>query len=239
MSTRRSAAGATTRRRPLTQRLARWLAAVLLATLVAPPVILVLYRLAPPPATPLMVIRLVEGEGWQRHWTPLERISPHLPAAVIAAEDNLFCEHGGFDWPALRHEWERFRAGDRSRGASTISMQTSKNLFLWPGRDLVRKGLEAWLTVQLELLLPKHRIMEIYLNIAETGPGIYGAEAAARAHFGKPAADLSRREAALIAAVLPNPRLWSPASPTSYIESRVRTLHTRVDQIRPLLHCVQ
>jgi monofunctional glycosyltransferase len=212
---------------------------VLLAALVLPPVLMLAYRVLPVPATPLMVIRLIEGEGWQRQWTPLDRISPHLPAAVIAGEDNLFCEHGGFDWPALRNEWERFRTGERSRGASTISMQTSKNLFLWPGRDLLRKGLEAWLTLQLELLLPKRRIMEIYLNIAETGPGIYGAEAAARAYFDRPAADLGRREAALIAAVLPNPRRWSPASPTGYIEGRVRTLHTRVDQIRPLLHCVE
>jgi monofunctional biosynthetic peptidoglycan transglycosylase len=118
-------------------------------------------------------------------------------------------------------------------------MQTAKNLFLWPGRDFVRKALEAWLTPQIELLLPKRRIIEVYLNIAEFGPGIYGAEAAARAYFGKSAGGLSVREAALLAAVLPSPRSWSPVRPTEYLERRVRTIRARIDQLGPMLDCVR
>jgi monofunctional biosynthetic peptidoglycan transglycosylase len=117
-------------------------------------------------------------------------------------------------------------------------MQTAKNLFLWPGRDLVRKALEAWLTPQVELLWPKRRIVEVYLNVAELGPGIYGAEAAARAYFGKPASALGVREAALLAAILPSPRDWSPARPSAYLQGRVRTIRTRIDQLGPMLACV-
>ena len=212
-------------------------AAVLL--LLGPPAVLLLFRVVPPPLTPLMVIRLVEGEGLRKDWTPLDRIAPALPQAVIAAEDNLFCEHSGFDWQAIQEAVEDYRDGDRLRGASTVSMQTAKNLFLWPGRNFLRKGLEAWLTLQMELLWPKRRIMEVYLNIAEWGPGLYGAEAAARAYFGKPAADLSRREAALLAAVLPNPRAWSPAEPSPYIARRAGVIAGRIGQLGPLLDCVR
>jgi monofunctional glycosyltransferase len=193
----------------------------------------------PVPITPLMVIRVVEGEGLRREWVALEQIAPALREAVVAAEDNLFCQHWGFDLAALRGEIEAMREGRRARGASTITMQTAKNLFLWPERSLTRKVLEAWLTPQIELLWPKQRILEVYLNIAELGPGIYGAEAAARAHFGKSAAELSPREAALIAAVLPSPRQWSPVRPTDFLHRRVETIHTRVNQLGPLLDCVR
>ena len=184
-----------------------------------------------------MLIRLAEGEGLERHWVPLEAISPHLVHAVIAAEDNHFCSHKGFDWRALELEWRAFRAGERPRGASTISMQTAKNLFLWPGRSFARKALEAWLTPQIELLWDKPRILEVYLNIAETGPGLYGAQAAARAHFGKSAAELSRREAALIAAILPSPLGWSANRPSQFVDRRARTIATRIGQLGPLLDC--
>jgi monofunctional glycosyltransferase len=127
--------------------------------------------------------------------------------------------------------------GERARGASTITQQTAKNVLLWGGRDPLRKLLEAWLAPQLELLWGKRRILEVYLNVIETGPGLYGAEAAARAFFGKPAAGLTRREAALIAAVLPNPLRWSPAEPTRYIQGRARTIEARVGQLGPLLDC--
>lgn len=209
-----------------------------LALLAAPPVGLVLYRLVPPPITPLMVIRLFEGEGLSRDWTGLEAISPYLRAAVIAAEDNLFCDHHGFDVDSLRDAFEEWMDGGRARGASTISMQTSKNLFLWPGRNPARKILEAYVTAWLEVLWPKDRIIEVYLNIAEWGPGIYGAEAAARQHFGVPAARLSRRQAARLAAVLPNPRVWSPSRPTPYILERAAVLERRMGQLGPLLDCV-
>jgi monofunctional biosynthetic peptidoglycan transglycosylase len=211
----------------------------LLVALLAPLALLLIYRGVPVPITPLMVIRLVEGEGLHKDWVSLDEIAPALPQAVIAAEDNRFCAHFGFDWEELEGQIDALLAGERARGASTITMQTAKNLFLWPGRDFVRKALEAWLTPQMELLWPKRRIIEVYLNIAEFGPGIYGAEAAARAYFGKPASALGAREAALLAAVLPSPRSWSPVRPTAYVQARARTIRTRIDQLGPMLDCVR
>jgi monofunctional biosynthetic peptidoglycan transglycosylase len=161
-----------------------------------------------------------------------------VPRAVIASEDNRFCEHSGFDWQAIGDAAEDYASGKRVRGASTLSMQVAKNLFLWPGRDFARKGVEAYITVFIELLWSKRRIMEVYLNIAEWGDGIYGAEAAARAHFGKAAAALTLREAGLLAAVLPNPLDWSPARPTPYIAGRADVIARRVGQLGPLLACV-
>lgn len=220
-----------------------WLKRTLLKTvlvlLLAPPALIGLYRFMPPLITPLMVIRVLEGEGLRKDWVSLDRIASALPQAVIAAEDNLFCRHWGFDFAALTGEIEDYLAGERPRGASTITMQTAKNLFLWPGRSVLRKTIEAWLTPQIELLLPKRRILEVYLNIVEFGPGIYGAEAAARAYFGRPAGDLTMREAALLAAVLPSPREWSPARPTSFLNNRVRTIRTRIGQLGPLLNCAR
>ena len=211
----------------------------LLALLLGPTVLLLIYRFLPVPITPLMVIRLAEGEGLRRQWVALDAVAPVLPQAVVAAEDNRFCEHAGFDWQELGGQIDALLAGERARGASTITMQTAKNLFLWPGRDLVRKALEAWLTPQIELLWPKRRIVEVYLNVAELGPGIYGAEAAAQTHFGKPASALTRQEAALLAAILPNPRAWSPDRPTSYLQGRARTIRTRIEQLGPMLECVR
>jgi monofunctional biosynthetic peptidoglycan transglycosylase len=211
----------------------------LLVALLAPLALLLIYRFLPVPITPLMVIRLVEGEGLHKDWVSLDEIAPALPQAAIAGEDNRFCEHSGFDWQELEGQIDAVFAGERARGASTITMQTAKNLFLWPGRDFMRKALEAWLTPQIELLWPKRRIIEVYLNIAEFGPGIYGAEAAARAYFGKSARALGAREAALLAAVLPSPRSWSPARPTRYVQARARTIRTRIDQLGPMLDCVR
>jgi monofunctional biosynthetic peptidoglycan transglycosylase len=211
----------------------------LLIVLLVPPALLMVYRFLPVPITPLMVIRLVEGEGLHKAWVPLEAIAPALPRAVVAAEDNRFCQHFGFDWQELEGQIDALLAGERARGASTITMQTAKNLFLWPGRDPVRKVLEAWLTPQVELLLSKRRILEVYLNVAEFGPGIYGAEAAARAYFAKPASALSAREAALLAAILPSPRNWSPVRATEYIRGRERTIRTRIDQLGAMLDCIR
>jgi monofunctional biosynthetic peptidoglycan transglycosylase len=229
------------RRRPqrARRRLGRVLLLGLLVVLLAPAALLLVYRFLPVPITPLMVIRLAQGEGLRKAWVPLAEIAPVLPQAVIAAEDNRFCEHSGFDWAELGGQVDAYLAGERARGASTITMQTAKNLFLWPGRDLVRKALEAWLTPQIELLWPKRRIVEVYLNVAELGPGIYGAQAAARAYFDKPASALTRQEAALLAAILPDPRLWSPAHPTPYLARRARTIRTRIAQLGPMLDCVQ
>ncbi len=205
-----------------------------------PLALILLFRIVPPPATPLMVIRLIEGHGWQRDWVPRDDIAPVLAAAVIAAEDNLFCDQWlGFDFGALREQVDAWSDGERPRGASTITMQTAKNLFLWPGRDPVRKVLEAWLTPQIALLWPRGRVLEVYLNIVEFGPGIYGAEAAAQRFFGKPAARLSSREAALLAAVLPNPLSWSAGEPGPYVLQRAGVIERRMRQVRPLLGCVQ
>ena len=229
------------RRRPARarSRLRRILLGGLLALLIGPTVLLAIYRFLPVPITPLMVIRLAEGEGLRRQWVALDAVAPVLPQAVVAAEDNRFCEHSGFDWQELGGQIDALLAGERARGASTITMQTAKNLFLWPGRDLLRKALEAWLTPQIELLWPKRRIVEVYLNVAELGPGIYGAEAAAQAHFNKPASALSRQEAALLAAMLPSPRAWDPGRPTPYLQGRARTIRTRIEQLGPMLECVR
>ncbi len=212
---------------------------VLLAILLLPTVLILIYRIVPPPITPLMLVRLIQGEGLTKDWRPLADISPFLPQAVVASEDNRFCEHFGFDWPELSHQLDRAWQGRSTRGASTISMQVAKNVLLWPGRDPVRKLFEAVLTPQLELFWNKRRIIEVYLNVAETGPGLYGAEAAAHRYFDKPASALNRHEAALIAAVLPNPRVWSPQRPTRYIAQRARTIERRMGQLGPLLDCVR
>jgi len=192
---------------------------------------LTVFAVLPPPVTPLMLIRLVEGEGLTKDWTSRERISPELFRAVIAAEDMRFCDHSGFDTEETGKAVKEWRKGRRLRGASTISMQTAKNLFLWPGRSLVRKVLEAYLTVWLELLWSKDRILEVYVNVAEWGPGVYGAEAAALAYFGKPAAELGPREASLLAAVLPNPRGWSPVRPSAYIRERAAVIRSRMGDV--------
>src|SRR5215469_15216014 len=177
-------------------------------------VLVALYRALPPPATPLMLIRRVEGYGIDKSWRRLDDISPHLIRAAIAGEDARFCRHHGFDWGAIATAWDRYQSGHgRLLGASTISMQTAKNVFLWPGRDWLRKGFEAWFTGLIELAWGKRRIMEIYLNVAEWGPGLYGAEAAAQYYFHKPADALDLSEAIRLAGALPDPLDWSPRRP--------------------------
>lgn len=214
-----------------------WLTRALIALVGGPFLIIALYGALPPPITPLMVIRALEGESITYRWTPLERISPHLARAAIAAEDNRFCVHWGFDLGEIGETLRGWRDGERPRGASTISMQTAKNILLWPHRHVVRKVIEAWLTPQVELLWSKRRILEVYLNVAELGPGIYGAEAAARHYFAKPASALTAREAALLAAALPSPRHSRPDRPSTYLNQRVRVIHTRIRQLGPLLDC--
>lgn len=233
---RRRAAASTRHRSGLLRRLFRrtvlW---ALILLVVAPLLILAAYRYIPPPATPLMLIRLAQGHGIEYRWRSAGQVSPHLARAMIASEDNLFCEHWGFDLQALRTELERARAGQRPRGASTMTQQLAKNLFLWPGRDLVRKGLETWLAPQLELVLGKQRILELYVNVVELGPGTYGAEAAAQAWFGKPAAELSEREAARLAVILPAPLTRNPRG--DWATQRSAVIQRRIGQLGPLLDC--
>lgn len=223
-------------KRPVYRRLLRRLALALVALLSLPVALTGLYRVVPPPATPLMAIRMFEGEGAARAWVPLDALPAAIPLAVLAAEDNRFCQHHGFDWAAIGDAIDEARDGDRLRGASTISMQLSRNLFLWPGGGWPRKALEALWTPAIELLLGKRRIIELYLNVAETGRGTFGVEAAARRYYGKRAAALSAREAAGIAAILPNPRNWSPAN--GYAAARVPVLLRRMRDVAPLATCV-
>jgi monofunctional biosynthetic peptidoglycan transglycosylase len=193
--------------------------------------LIVVYRFVAPPITPLMLIRLAQGEGIERDWVLLNAIAPDVLRAVIASEDAKFCTHHGFDWDAVDNAIDRYEEGGHVLGASTISMQTAKNVFLWPGRDFVRKGLEAGLTLLIEPLWGKRRILEIYLNVIEWGHGLYGVEAAARRYFHRPAAALTASQAAALAAILPSPRRWSPTRPGGHVAVRIRTIEARMRQV--------
>ena len=189
----------------------------ILAFLLLPYLLTPLYLVVEPVSTP-MLGRWFTGARVDRVFVPLDRIAPSLPRAVIAAEDARFCTHRGIDWHGLRTAIEDAEDVDDLRGASTITQQTAKNLFLWRGRSFVRKALEFPLALWIDLILPKRRVMEIYLNIAEWGPsGEFGAEAAARRAFGKPARDLAPGEAALLAAILPNPRNRNARRPSAIV----------------------
>ena len=193
-------------RRSSAARFLRRLILLVLAVLLAPYVLILLY--APPfvhPISTLMLADLALLKGYDRRWVALEDISPNLVRSVMMSEDGQFCRHAGVDWGEMKAVVQEALEGETTRGASTIPMQTAKNLFLWNGRSFVRKALELPLAIAADFIWSKHRLMEIYLNIAEWGPGIYGAEAAARHHFGVSAGDLSRRQAALLAVALPNP----------------------------------
>lgn len=206
------------RRRP---RRLLWLLIAAVFFVVGGPVAAVLaYRVLPVPGTVLMVQRIFEGEGFDRRPVPLDRIDRDLVYAVIAAEDARFCEHQGFDLEAIEKAWRSNQRGRKLRGGSTLSQQTAKNVFLWPGRGWIRKGLEAYYTVLIETFWPKRRIVEVYLNAAEWGPGVYGAESASRYWFKKSAKDLSPGEAARLAAILPSPRKWKAAQPGRYVRGR-------------------
>ncbi len=170
----------------------------------------------------------------RQEWIALEKISPNAVRAVVASEDNLFFRHNGFDWKEINNAMAQNKTKKRVRGASTISQQVAKNAFLWPGRSWLRKGLEAYYTVLIECMWSKDRIMEVYLNIAEMGKGIYGIEAAARAYFKKSALRLSAGEAALIAATLPNPLKRNPAKPNNYLLSRQRQILNLMNKLGPL-----
>ncbi len=222
-------------------RIGRFLFVALLIALLAPAALILLYRVVPVPGTTLMVLRAIEGAGWEYSWRPIDRIAPVLARAALTAEDQSFCTHHGFDTKALREAWEDYLEDDGGtlRGGSTISQQTAKNLLLWPGRDWVRKGLEAWLTIYIEALWPKQRIMEVYLNVVEWGRGVYGAEAAAKHHFGKTAATLSPSEAARLAAVLPSPLRWSASKPGPYVLRRSETFQGRAARLGELAACLK
>ncbi|MFR2733216.1 monofunctional biosynthetic peptidoglycan transglycosylase [Hoylesella buccalis] len=203
----------------------RWAIILFLATSI---LTVVAYRFIPVYITPLMVIRCFEkGElKMHHHWVAMDDISRHMPVAVMASEDQRFLLHHGFDYNAIEkaavHNIKN-KTG-KKRGASTITQQTAKNVFLWPGRSWIRKGFEVYFTALIELIWSKQRIMEVYLNSIEMGDMIYGVDAVARYHFGKTASDLSRSECALIAATLPNPIRFSSKAPSGYIRLRQRKI---------------
>jgi len=197
----------------------------------------VIQRFVPPPITYLMVSRSMDGAGLSYRWRSLDVISPRLVQAVIASEDSTFCAHNGFDMEAIERALQanaraEKRGSGRIRGGSTLSQQTAKNAFLWPGRDWVRKGLEAGYTVAIETLWGKRRIMEVYLNVAEWAPGVYGAEAAAQHWFGKSADALTAREAARLAAILPSPRRYSASTPGPYVRRRASRIQAAMGTVR-------
>jgi monofunctional glycosyltransferase len=190
------------------------------------------YRVLPVPGTILMAQRAIEGQNVRRTPVSLSKISPHLVRAVIAAEDSTFCKHDGFDFDAINMALENNERGKKVRGGSTISQQTAKNVFLWPGRTIVRKAFEAYYTLLIETFWPKGRIMEAYLNSIEFGNGYFGAEAAARGYFRKSAKDLTSRQAAALAAVLPSPNKWKVVNSGPYVSRRIGTIQKRMSVVR-------
>ncbi len=224
-------------------RLRRWLRRGLYvaAFLAAWPVVLtVIYTVVPPPVSNVMLLRLFTGNGLSKDWVSLDEMSPWLAKAVITSEDARFCEHYGVDWVEFQGVVEDVFDDDEGpiRGASTIPMQTAKNLFLWDGRFVVRKGLELPLALWMDLVWSKRRMIEIYLNIVEWAPGVYGAEAAAQHHFKKSAAKLSRREAALLAAVLPNPIKRKAGKPSKRVQAIANRILIRLNGMGPYLTCL-
>jgi len=227
------------------KKLSVWFLRIVVGFLVLSVAFVAVTRFVPIPLTPLMVIRLIEGGlegkwvGIDKTWVPLEAISPAVQRAVIASEDARFLTHTGIDWEAVQEAQKRNERTERLAaqgkikrkrlyGASTITMQTAKNAFLFPSRTYIRKAFEAYFTYLIEFIWGKRRILEVYLNVIEMGSGVYGVEAASQHYFGKSAAQLSQREAALIAAVLPNPRKWSPAKPSAYIQRKATTIQARM-----------
>jgi monofunctional biosynthetic peptidoglycan transglycosylase len=215
-----------------------WVAVFVLGASVVILVAGLAYRFVPPVST-LMLARWATLRPVDRITVPLDAIAPSLAAAVIASEDGRFCSHRGVDWGALREVIGDAEDDAPSRGASTIAMQTAKNLFLWPGRSYIRKALELPIALYVDLVLGKRRVMEVYLNMAEWGDGIFGAEAAARRHFGKSARNLTAAEAALLAAALPNPRLRNAGRPSARHRALAGRLLARMERHPPARACLQ
>lgn len=198
------------------------------------------YRFVNPPITLLMIQRNIERSTndkpakMEKKWVDFDDMSDNMKRAAVSAEDQLFLKHIGFDVKAIEKAFATNKKGKNIKGGSTISQQTAKNVFLWPGRSWVRKGFEAYFTLLIEILWSKERILEVYLNVIEMGDGIYGAEAAAQAYYGKSCKKLSRAQAALIASCFPNPRRWSPKNATPYIRHRQYLIMKNMRRLGPL-----
>ena len=210
-------------------RIAWWIARLVILFILLSLILVLAYRFVPVPYTLTMAF---DENAVTKDWTPLSRIDRNMVSAVIAAEDSKFCEHDGFDTEAIEEALEERAEGKRQRGASTISQQTAKNVFLWQDGGWFRKGLEAWFTFLIENIWDKRRIMEVYLNVAETGIGTYGAEAGTQRYFGHTAARLSRSEAARIAAVLPSPKTREAVNPTGFTRRYGNTIAARIGVVR-------
>lgn len=207
-------------------KLLKLLLKIIIGFLVLSIVSVIIFRWVPVPVTPLMIIRCIEQKSdgktmkMEHDWVSLEKISPKLQLAVVCSEDQNYLKHFGFDWGAIEKAMKANESGKKIRGGSTITQQTAKNVFLWPGRSYVRKAFEAWFTLLIEIFWSKERIMEVYLNSIEMGNGVYGAEAAAQHWFKKSAVKLNKDESAAIAAVLPNPLKYVANPPSTYISKR-------------------
>jgi len=200
----------------------------------------VVYRFVNPPITLLMVQRNIERKNdnkpskMEKKWVDFEEISDNMKRAAVSAEDQLFLKHIGFDLKAIEKAFETNKKGKKIKGGSTISQQTAKNVFLWPGRSWIRKGFEAYFTLLIEIFWSKERILEVYLNVIEMGDGVYGAEAAAQEYYNKSCRKMTRAQAALIAACFPNPRRWTPKKATSYIRHRQYLIMRNMRRLGPL-----
>ena len=219
-------------RRSFLRRILGWIAKLVLAFVIVSVVMTVVYRFVPPPITWTMLGDVVSGHGVTKDWTPIDRTDPDMPRAAIAAEDSRFCSHSGFDYKAIAAAAYRNAQGGRIRGGSTISQQTAKNVFLFQGGGYARKGLEAWFTLLIETLWSKRRIMEVYLNVAETGIGTYGVEAGAQRYFKHGAGTLAPREAAQIAAVLPLPKKRAGIAPRGFTRRYAGMIQRRIAVVR-------
>ncbi len=228
----RARATRTRPRRGILGRLLGWLVTLLVVAALGAVLWVLAYRWLNPPITVPMIRDAIAGQHVERKWVPLDRISPAMARAVIGAEDSTFCSHHGFDLAAIEQAAAKNAASSKLRGGSTISQQTAKNAFLWPGRSYLRKGLEAYFTVLIEALWGKPRIMEVYLNIAELGPGIYGVEAAAHRYFATTAARLTPAQAARIAAVLPQPIKRDAADLHGKVRRHARAIERRIGVVR-------
>lgn len=218
-------------RKPLWRRILTWLVVAVLAFVLGSLLWVTAYRFINPPITFTMIGDIVAGHGVTKQWMPLSRIDPNMARAAIAAEDSRFCQHDGFDMEAIEQAYRRNQKGGRIRGGSTISQQTAKNAFLWQGGGYFRKGLEAWFTVLIEKIWGKRRIMEVYLNLAETGIGTYGVNAGALRYFKHDASRLTRREAAQIAAVLPLPKKRAAITPKGFTRRYGNSINRRINVV--------
>jgi monofunctional biosynthetic peptidoglycan transglycosylase len=219
------------RKRSLFGRIFGWIVRIILAFIVISVLWVLAYRFINPPITPNMAVDIVSGRGATRDWMPITQIDRDMVRAAIAAEDDKFCSHHGFDWDAIQDAAKRNASGGRIRGGSTISQQTAKNAFLWNGGGYARKGVEAWFTFLMEQMYPKRRIMELYLNLAETGIGTYGVSAGSERYFGHDASAMTTTEAARLAAILPLPKKRGAIAPQGFTRRYGNTIAARIGSV--------